>query len=141
MLTTLSNRAVCAIIFIAILTGCNVTTRPDGTTQQRIDPEGIFKTWDMAVDRSTALEIEYMSPATTPARKQAITAERQIETTMFKNAVEAALTLKPVIEVRIVIESQDAAPVAKALRTLVEDPHPHADGTVPPPASTRPDAR
>lgn len=138
MPTNLSNRAVCAIILIAILTGCNVTTRPDGTTQQRIDPEGIFKTWDMAVDRSTALEIEYMNPATTPARRQAITAERQIETTMFRNAVEAALTIKPVIEVRIVVESQD---VAQALRTLAEDPHPHADGTVAPPASTRPDAR
>ena len=132
------NRTTRAAIAAIILTGCNVTTRPDGTTHQRIDPEGIFKVWDSAVDRSTALEVELMNPATTPARKQAIIAERQIETTMLRNAVEAALTLKPVIEVRIVVESPD---VAQALRTLAEDPHPHADGTVPPPASTRPDAR
>ena len=134
------NRITLTVIAI-ILTGCNVTTRPDGTTQQRIDPEGIFKVWDSAVDRATALEVELMDPKTTPARKQAIIAERQVEQTMLKNAVDAALSIKPVIEVRIVIESQDAAPVAQALRTLVEDPHPHADGTVPPPASTRPDAR
>lgn len=104
------KKAVIVILLAVVLAlvGCQNMTDANGRTQTKIDTVGISQTFEYFSKRQTKLQLEFLDPNTTEARRREITAQAEVERQMWQAAIEVVAKVKPVIEIRVVQET--AAP-------------------------------
>lgn len=96
------------VALVLALGGCSNISDANGRTQTKIDVVGISQAVEWASKRQTALQLEFLDPATTEKRRAEIQVQAQVEREMWAAAVEVAMKVRPVFEIRIV--SETAAP-------------------------------
>lgn len=93
------------LALVLALAGCNSMVDASGRTQTKIDVVGIGQTFEYFSKRQTALQVEFLDPKTTEARRAQIQVQAEVERQMWMAAVEVVTKIKPVIEVRVVSET------------------------------------
>lgn len=101
-------RFVLGLVLLALvvaLAGCNSMVDASGRTQTKIDTVGISQSFEWYSKRQTKLQLEFLDPATTEKRRAEIQVQAEVERQMWQAAVEVAVKIKPVFEIRIVAEN------------------------------------
>lgn len=94
-----------SLLILASLVGCQNQTDANGRTSTKIDAVGISQTFEYFSKRQTKLQLEFLDPNTTEQRRKEISVQAEVERQMWTAAVEVAMKIKPVFEIRIVSET------------------------------------